>query len=212
MVNMEPVSVWNNKKYVISIIVYALLSFGFQLTHASLGADDIFIYEYFYGGMGVIIGRWPFFVLSRCIGIDGLSRFIPFSTDLFAVVLLIIAAMIWTEYIRRVLSMFDVEINIFPYIVFSGMFIGYSLITQVWIYYLHNGIVLGYVLIGLSLIKYIDLINKRLHKKLESENCFKALIEVLILVVFVCLAISFYESMVSVFLVGISFYLLVAVY
>lgn len=201
-----------DKIYMLSVSLCAVMAYGYQITHCTIGADDICIDYYFLDGLGPVIGRWPFFVFSRFMGVDGISRVVPFLTDMAAVMVLILAANIFAEYIRRVATGFGIEFRPLSYVVFSCFFVSYSLIAQVWIYYLHNGIAIGYLLIGGALLKSLDVV-----EKLDSDNSVNVnkrsiTIDMLVIVTCVCLAISFYESMISVFLAGIGIYLFVYSY
>lgn len=199
------VQLFHNRLYVISIILCVVLAYGYELTHCSLAADDICVDYYFRGGLGVSIGRWPFFILANWFRLGGISRFIPF-VDIIGVLILILGAAIWSIYLQQVTGYYGINIGYEELAVFSCFFVSYSLIAQVWIYYLHNGIALGYVFVGMTLLILFSYFEdcteskkKRVYLLVESVGL-------------ICLAISFYESMMIVFLFGVSLYLLIRYY
>ena len=192
--------------YVIALLVSAIMSYGYQITHSSLAIDDICVDLYYLDGFGVAIGRWPFFVLRHWFHLDGITNYIPFLVDFFAVILMVLAAVIWSIYIKRIASCYQIRIGVLAYSVFSCLFLSYSLIAQVWIYYLHNGIALGFVLVGISMLLMLSPFEDR---SLFQVRYLKA---ELLSVVLVCIAASFYESLMTVFLFGVCIFLLLAYY
>ena len=54
-----------NKIYMVSLIIAAVAGYGYEITHSSLGIDDVCIGLYFDDGLGVSIGRWPFYVINK---------------------------------------------------------------------------------------------------------------------------------------------------
>ena len=54
-----------NKIYMVSLIIAAVAGYGYEITHSSLGIDDVCIGLYFDDGLGVSIGRWSFYVINK---------------------------------------------------------------------------------------------------------------------------------------------------
>ena len=194
-----------DRVFVFAMTLSALMAYGYQLTHSTLGTDDICIDYYFSDGLGVTIGRWPFFVLSNWFGIDGISRYIPFLADFLAVLILMAGALTWLVFIKVVAQNSGIILRKKDYIIFGCFFSSYSLISQVWIYYLHNGIAIGYLLIGTALLIIMD-------DFLLSYDYKSIFNNVLWPAVLVCIASSFYESMMAVFLFGVGIYLMLYYY
>lgn len=184
-----------NKLYMSITIMIAVAAYGFEIIHAVVGADDICISRYFTDGLGLQIGRWPFFVLSQ-IGILGLDIYIPFLADFVAVVLLILAGSCWCVLLQRMFSRYNIDINIWCYIAFTGFFISYSMIAYVFIYYLHNGIAIAHLCIALAALLWDDV---------KYRSNFKTL-RIVIILGLVTTAISFYESFAVVFILGLCIY------
>ena len=74
-----------NKGYMISLLVSAVAGYGYQLGHGTCGIDDVAIDMYFEDGLGVAIGRWPFFYLNKVLPI---AKYQPFIMDFLAILLL----------------------------------------------------------------------------------------------------------------------------
>ena len=179
-----------NKWYIISLIVSAVAGYGYQLGHGTCGIDDVAIDMYFKDGLGVAIGRWPFFYINKVIPI---AEYQPFIFDFIAVLLLMLGAVLWSAVIREIMKE---ELPIFCYIVFSAMFLLYSLIAEVFIFYLHNGIAIIYCLVGGSLYFFYYLWTEKVSVK-------EKIIWNIVRAVFLCVAISFYESAANLYLFGV---------
>lgn len=181
---------FKNKWYVISLIISAIAGYGYQLGHGTCGIDDVAIDMYFEDGLGVVIGRWPFFYINKVVPI---AEYTPFFTDFLAVLLLMLGAVLWCAVIREVVKE---ELPVFCYIVFSSMFLVYSLIAEVFIFYLHNGIAFIYCAVGFSLFVFYNMWTDKLPlgKKIAWN---------IAIVLLLCVAISFYESAANLYLFGV---------
>lgn len=180
-----------NKFYIISLVVFAIAGYGYQLFHGTCGIDDVVIDMYFEDGLGVAIGRWPFFYINKIIPVA--SEYIPFFTDFLAVLLLMFGAILWCSVIREIVKE---ELPILCYSVFSAMFLLYSLIAEVFIFYLHNGIAIIYCIVGFALFAfyYIWAYKITIKEKITVS---------ILLAVILCVGISFYESAANLYLFGV---------
>lgn len=185
----------NNKVYMLSLVFAAIAGYGFEITHTSMGIDDVCIEIYFEDGLGVAIGRWPFYLINKLFHI---TDFEPFILEFLAVVLMVFAAILWSSLMRAVLQ---TELPIICYIVFSAMFMDYSLIAEVFVYYLQNGVGIIYCLTAVSLFIFYDVQKRKLRGKQKLPY-------VAAMSGMMCVAISFYESAASLFLLGLSLVML----
>lgn len=187
---------WNSKVYMLSLLFAAIAGYGYEITHTSMGIDDVCIEVYFDEGLGVAIGRWPFYLINKVFHV---TAFEPFLLELITVISMAAAALLWSAVIRYVLKR---EIPLICYIVFSAMFLDYSLIAEVFIYYLQNGIGFIYCLVAASLFVfyYIQSGNLRWKEKAPYIAGMSAMM---------CLAVSFYESAAPLFLSGVLLIMLV---
>jgi len=180
----------NNKVYMISLILAAIAGYGYEIMHSSMGIDDVCIEIYFEDGLGVAIGRWPFYLINKIFHITDFS---PFMLELVSVGVMVIAAILWAALIRSIVSK---ELPMICYIIFSAMFVDYSLIAEVFVYYLQNGIGIIYALTAISLFVFYDI---QVSKRSWKEN----IPSVAAMAVMMCISISFYESAANVFLFGV---------
>lgn len=188
---------FRNRRYMASVIIVAVAAFGFEIVHGVVGLDDICISRYFADGLGLQIGRWPFFILSR-IGILGLDMYIPFLTDFVAVLFLIFAGMCWCVLFQRIFSRNNINISIWCHIAFTAFFMSYSLIAYVFVYYLHNGIAIAHICIAFAILLWDDI---GYCTKFRTIFCKRVII-----IGLVTIAVSFYESFAAVFILGLCIY------
>lgn len=140
-----------NKYYLFVLSLTAVFSYGFLITHQTVGIDDTPYALYFEEGLNAIIGRWFLFVLNKVFHI---SDFSPFVTDLAGVLILMAAAAVWCTLLY---SICRDRVPLWGYLFFSCIFLSCPLISEVYTYYLHNGISVGYLCVGVSLCFFREL-------------------------------------------------------
>lgn len=175
--------------YVCTLVLAAVLGYGYVLTHGTCGIDDISIDLYFEFGIGVAIGRWPYYLINKIIPI---AEYTPFIGDFITVLLLMFSAVTLCV-LFRMLSREDV--SIWAYVVFSVFFLDYSMNADVFVFYLQNGLGWVWLFSIWSLIGFLHLYKRELSLK-------KQIMVRSTMIFLLTIAISFYESAASVFLTG----------
>lgn len=195
-----------DKAYILLLSLTALCAYGFKVTHYTVGIDDTPYAYYFEEGLVAIVGRWVLFLLNKIVHI---SEFAPFLTDFAAVLLLMLAVTVWCALFYSVLGK---KIPGYGYYFFACVFLSCPLISEVFTYFLHNGIAIGYLCCGVSLCCFREgLIRCRLAGCTDGENGTKGIRRVLPFVwtaVFLWIALGCYESFMVVWLLGICLLLL----
>lgn len=179
-----------NIKYMLGLVVAAIAGYGYVLGHGTCGIDDVAISVYFKSGLGVAIGRWPFYLINKLIPIVPYRGFIM---DFITILLLMVAAILWCGLFRHISNN---NLPIWCYIVFAVIFLDYSLIAPVFIYYLQNGIGFVYILCGMALYGFYEYYAGGI-ASVRGKVCNNVLVANALFV-----AISFFESGASVFLFG----------
>lgn len=141
---------WKNKYYVLALSLTAVFSFGYLVTHQTIGIDDTPYAYYFEEGLAVIVGRWLMFLVNKVFHI---SDFAPFVTDLAGVLILMAAVTVWCVLMKRI---FGDKIPMAGYILYACLFLSNPLHSEVFTYYLHNGVATGYLFTGISLCCFWD--------------------------------------------------------
>lgn len=137
-----------NKIYMLSLSLTALFGYGFLITHQTVGIDDTPYAYYFEEGLNAIVGRWFLFLLNK---ICHISDFSPFLTDLAGVLVFMGAVTVWAVLLY---SIFGDKVPGWGYLFFACIFLSCPLISEVYPYYLHNGVSTGYLFVGVSLCFY----------------------------------------------------------
>ena len=189
----EVKNIWKNKAYSIPMVITALLAYGYKITHFTVGIDDTPYNYYFSEGMNVLVGRWVLFLLNKTLNI---GKLLPFVTDFAGVMLLMLAASLYVVAFKRVVKK---NVSISVSYLFSALFITCPLICEVYTYFLHNGISVGYVANALALLMFLKG-DETVGKRKWADFLLSAL--------FLFISIGCYESFASVFLAGASIMLL----
>lgn len=188
---------YRHKIYFLLLTLTALCSYGFQVMHPVMGIDDTPYSYYFKEGLAAVAGRWVLFVLNKVFHI---ADFAPFITDFAAVLILMLAVTIWGTLFYHILGE---RISKWGYWLFSCIFLSCPLIAEVFTYYLHNGVAIGYLFCGFSLCLLKNGWDAAAQKQRASAaGCFSASAVTMVV------AIGCYESLMIVWLVGLFMLLL----
>lgn len=190
-----------NKLYMFMLCLTALGSYGFLITHQTVGIDDTPYAYYFEEGLNAIVGRWFLFLINKVFRI---SDFSPFITDLAGVLILMAGVTVWCTLLYSVCR--D-RVPLWGYAFFSCIFLSCPLISEVYTYYLHNGISVGYLCTGISLCFFRELAGER--EKGRRREMFAAGLG---MAVFLFIALGCYESFMVVWLLGVFLVLLTLKY
>ena len=178
---------FNQKIYVVAVILTAVCSYGFGVVSPGLGIDDVATELYFTDGLAVVMGRWVLFLINK---VFHMAKYTPFLTDFIGVVLLVMAAVLMSVLFRRI---FGEKIPVAGYVAFACVFLSNPIISEVYVYYLHNGIGIGYVLTALALLLFEEM-QKVYPKKKWRYMAGSAVI--------LTVAVGCYESFLVLYLLG----------
>ena len=178
-----------NKWFLVVLILSAVAGYGYVLTHGTCGIDDISIDLYFEKGIGVAIGRWPYYIVNKIIPV---AEYVPFIGDFITVLLLMLSVILWCVLLRMLIPE---KVSIWSYVAFAVWFMDYSMNADVFVFYLQNGLGWLHLFVASSLIAFLYLYRNRVEWKQQ------VLIRIGIIIL-LTLAISFYESAANVFLSG----------
>lgn len=183
---------WTNKFYAAVVSLAAVCSYGFKVSHEAIGIDDTCIPLYFEEGLAPAVGRWTLYVINKIFHI---SDFAPWVTEAAGVLLMLLAATVWCVVFSRILGR---ERTMAGYTLFAALFISCPLISEIYVYYLHNGISLAYGLTGISLLFLLKALGTGADKK-------RRLMHTVTASAFLAVALGCYESFMIVFAVGMVF-------
>lgn len=195
-----------NRLYMGILLLTAVCAYGYKVTNVTIGIDDTPSLYYFEEGLIAIVGRWVLFLLNKAIA---LAEFVPFVTDFAAVLLLIAAAIVWSSLFY---SVFGEKIPVTGYAFFAAVFVSCPLISEVFTYFLHNGIAIGYLSCAVSLCfmrEWQSSIRKQRKESGLWEKLFcPAVTKLAAAAVFLWIAMGCYESFMILWLAGLLLLLL----
>lgn len=195
-----------NRLYMGILLLTAVCAYGYKVTNVTIGIDDTPSLYYFEEGLIAIVGRWVLFLLNKVIS---LAEFAPFVTDFAAVLLLIAAAIVWSALFY---SVFGEKIPMTGYAYFAAVFVSCPLISEVFTYFLHNGIAIGYLSCAVSLCCMREWQNSMRKPRKgsglwEKPDC-PAVTKLAAAAVFLWIAMGCYESFMILWLAGLLLLLL----
>lgn len=181
-----------HKFYILALSLTAACSYGFAIVQPSIGIDDTAVPLYLEEGLEVVMGRWTIFWLNKLFHV---SDFAPFMTELVGVLFLMLAATLFNVLLRRI---FQEKTGMGEAVVFACVFVSNPIISEVFVYYWHDGAGLGYVLTALSLLAF--------HSGMEAKGKAKRKERVWAFgrsLLWIWAAVGCYESFLILYILGI---------
>lgn len=117
-----------NKKYMLTIMLVMLLSYGFTITHYSIGVDDLCFDRYVNSTYILSQKRWGTWGLYNIFRI---TEFTPFWLEAVSAIIMVIIAITLCAFIKK---QYKEKIKLGGYIIFSSILISNPLINQFFIY------------------------------------------------------------------------------
>lgn len=183
------------KIYIITISLIAIASYGFAITHPAIGMDDTVVGLYFQDGLAPYVGRWSIFLLVHLLHLNITSFAPPWLMEFISIIVLLFSVTLWCVLWKRILEP-KIVLPIWNYIFIAGIFISCPLISEVFVFYLHNGICTGYGITALALFCLLE----SLHRTGKSrKNIIICLLSASFLLT---IALGFYESFIAVYIMG----------
>ena len=180
---------WKQKFFMMLLCITAVGCYGYAITHEAIGIDDTIVDVYLQDGLAVFHGRWTMYLVNK---VFYMGEFMPYITDFAEMLLLIVAAVLFCVLFRRLLGE-SVNGNI-VYSGFACTFVSFPFISEVNVYYFHNGTELGYILCALALILFLDSLDKKGKTSIMS---------MLGSMLFLWVSVGCYESFVIMYIVGV---------
>lgn len=180
----------NSRLYCGILVLVGVCTYGFLISHYAIGIDDTAIPLYFDEGLAPYMGRWTLYTLNKVIPLTKMS---PFFVESISTVMLLFSVTAWCVLLKETCGK-NVEFPIWVYAIYASIFITCPLISEVYVYYLHNGICLAYGLIAIALLA--------LWEALHGEINRRKICALLISSVLLTIAMGCYETMLLVYIMA----------
>ncbi len=179
------------KNVIIPVCVIAFLCYLYLWTHPSMGVDDTAVYRYMVEGFAPHLGRWTLFLLNK---VAHIAEFTPVVTDVLGVIFMVLSGLIICVILQKSSGG---RIRTLPCTIFVCFMISYPLIDEVYVYYLHNGIGLAYLLTAAAyyLVRFRDNWKNRIAAGILlmlALACYETFAEVFLLLFFIDALIRLY--------------------
>lgn len=172
-------------EYIIPLIITAILSFGFVITHYSVNIDTLSSERYYREGELLTQSRYGGVLLDKILGV---MEYNPFFVDCLAVIFLVMASITFCILSKKISKN---KINTVAYTIFSCLFVSYPLINEIFVYTpMSFGVCFSFFIAAVILnLLYSYRDNKKIRSLVYST-------------LLMCLIISIYESSAAVLLCG----------
>lgn len=148
-----------NKIFITIIILVTILSFGFTITHPSVGMDETAFDRYYQDGEMLESGRWGSYLIYKVLNI---IEFTPFWLDFVVTGIIMVTAILWCIFLKKNLKE---KLSLGAYIVFSTVFISFPLINECYIFSNSSlAVMIGTLLASLGIMLFYENYNN-VHKK-----------------------------------------------
>ena len=172
-------------EFIIPLILIAILSFGFVITHYSVNIDTLSSERYYREGELLTQSRYGGVLLDKILGV---MEYNPFFVDCLAVIFLVMASITFCILFKKISKN---KINTVAYTIFSSLFVSYPLINEIFVYTpMSFGICFSFFIAAVIL----NLLYSYRDSKKIRNLVYSALL--------MCLIISIYESSAAVLLCG----------
>ncbi len=176
------------------VILFALVSYGYAISHFAIGVDDTDMRLYYETGFAVNSGRWTLFFLNRILHLNIISWPTPL-VETIALILLCVGALLWAGTIRLVFEECGLRIPEPIAAIAVALFVSDSILSELWVYYLHNGMCIGYCLCAMALYQFYESMRRGCERR-------DVLLRLLFCSVLLTISVGCYESMLQCFVVG----------
>lgn len=180
-----------NKLYLAIVLLTAAAAYGFAVTHYAIGMDDTATALYYEDGVAPYVGRWTLFALNKVLPITASA---PWLMESCSVLLLALSATIWCSLWKRVCEP-ALQIPMWGYAAAAAVFLSSPIISEIFVFYLHNGVCIGYGLTALALHELLDALER---ERSRGNRVFHGGMSALLLL----LALGCYESFGLVYVMG----------
>lgn len=182
----------SNFIYLIIVITTAALSYGYNITHFAIGVDDTAMELYFEEGLSVCTNRWTVFFLNRVLHLN-IINWPTWLVECLAVCILVLSFSLWCYIIDRILISIEITLSGWFYGLSVALAISCPIMSEIWVYYMHNGVAIAYGLTALALQFFLQSL---------QHNCRLKPVKIAGSGICLATAIGCYETMMDCFLIG----------
>lgn len=184
-----------NFSYLILVIPAAVFSYGYNIIHFAIGVDDTAMKLYFEEGLSVCTNRWTLFFLNRVLHFNIIS-WPTWLVESLAVCILVLSLSLWCFLINRILVSVKIMLPKWYYGLAVSLAVSCPILSEIWVYYFHNGVAIGYGFTALALLLFMQSLEH------TTGACRHDMMKIAGSGVCLATALGCYETMMDCFLIG----------
>lgn len=185
---------WKRKGFAYSLLLMAVLSFATQILNPTVGIDDTSFKIYFVDGVSPAVGRWCIFLLNKIFPL----AYNPYFVEMVGIGLFCISVSLWCVVLYRVMGE---RVPFCGYVAFACVMISSPMLSELEVWYLQNGTHIAYGVTALAVLCLLKALEEE--KAGEKNGQGKSSRKAACSIVFLTVAIGFYESFMIVFLAAV---------
>lgn len=174
------------------LIITAVLSYGYSITHFAIGVDDTAVKLFMDEGLSVCSNRWTLFFLNRVLHFH-ITDWPTWLVEGLAVCILALSLSLWIYFLKKVLVCVEVVLPGWFYGLAAALALSCPILSEIWVYYLHGGVAIGYGLTALALLLFLQAV---------ENDCRHSRIKILGSGLCLAAALGCYETMMDCYLIG----------
>jgi hypothetical protein len=152
----------------------------------TVGIDDTSFSLYFVDGVAPAAGRWCLYLLQKIIPLS----YNPYVIEFLGIVIWNLSVSLWCAIFRQITNRTG---SIWGYTLFSCIMISSPILSEILVWYLHNGIFIGYGITALAVASLLPTLTAKGRQRWIGVTLSSLLLTI---------ALGFYESFMIVFLMG----------
>ncbi|MBQ2804116.1 MAG: glucosyltransferase domain-containing protein, partial [Lachnospiraceae bacterium] len=185
---------WSQRCFAVGLPLIMLLSYATLLHHPTVGIDDTSFKLYYVDGVSPAMGRFGLYIINKFFPLD----YNPYFVEMIGLLFFCLSISLWCIVFYR---MFGDKISMLGYTIFGGVMISSPIISEVVIWYLQDGIYLGYGFTALSVLLMMESFRiEFLDRKRTSLR--KRCLQIVGGAATLTIALGFYEAFMFVFLMA----------
>ena len=181
---------WSQKCFAVGLPLIMLVSYATLLHNPTVGIDDTSFKVYYVDGVSPAMGRWCLYMINKLFPLN----YNPYFVELVGLLFFCLSISLWCIVFHR---MFGDKLSVLAYTVFGGVMISSPIISEVVIWYLQDGIYLGYGATAFAVLLAMDTFKDGIR-----ENRKKRLGRIIGSAAMLAVSLGFYEAFMIVFLMG----------
>lgn len=176
---------WSRKLFAAGLLGMMFLSYATLLTNPTVGIDDTSFKLYYIDGVSPAMGRWCLYMIHKIFPLD----YNPYFVETVGLLFFCLSVSLWCVIFYR---MFGQRIPVLVYTIFAGVMISSPILSEVVVWYVQDGIYLGYGVTALAVLFAMEAFTAK--RRPWRQIVLSALL--------LAVALGFYEAFMIVFLMA----------